>query len=143
MAAGKAPRLHFPCSSPNNFASTSICLYFPPSPHDFSLFIPFSLFLRDLLHRSTYSPSLFLTATLARLFLSLSAAVSINLPSLTLFTGCVHPARDGISGRNFVSQSMGHSPLALRFHFAKRRQGSAWTCAKKSHTISCLARINC
>lgn len=68
------------------------------------------------------SPSPFLAATTRpRSLLGLSAAVSINLPSLTLFNGVRSPLeRDGISGRNFVSN---RSPTPLRFHFKGARIG--------------------
>ena len=118
-------------------------LYFPPPPRDsslsirFSLSLSLSLTLRDLFHYSTRSPSPFSAATLARLLLSLSAAVSINLPSLTLFTACVHPARATVFPAETSFRSLwGRGTHPSFYVFISRSAGKNPSCAKNSPCIA-------
>lgn len=89
------------------------CLYFSTA---IPLFPPFSPSLpSNLFHPSTVHRLLFSRPPLAHVrFSALSAAVSINLPSLTLFNGVRSPL-----ARRYFRPKLRFEPLPLRFHFAR------------------------
>lgn len=117
VAGGQAPQLHFPCSQPAQRTTLppprTACLYFSTA---IPLFPPFSPSLpSNLFHPSTVHRLLFSRPPLAHVrFSALSAAVSINLPSLTLFNGVRSPL-----ARRYFRPKLRFDPLPLRFHFAR------------------------
>lgn len=117
VAGGQAPQLHFPCSQPAQRTTLppprTACLYFSTA---IPLFPPFSPSLpSNLFHPSTVHRLLFSRPPLAHVrFSALSAAVSINLPSLTLFNGVRSPL-----ARRYFRPKLRFEPLPLRFHFAR------------------------
>ena len=116
VAGGQAPQLHFPCSQPAQRTTLppprTACLYFSTA---IPLFPPFSPSLpSNLFHPSTVHRLLFSRPLAHVRFSALSAAVSINLPSLTLFNGVRSPL-----ARRYFRPKLRFDPLPLRFHFAR------------------------
>lgn len=133
VAAGQAPRLHFPCSSPATLPPPLLSPFPAPFPAT-----------RDLFRPSACSPSPPPATTLASLLLGLSAAVSINLALSDPLHGVRSPrARRYFRPKlRFAVYGAEALTLVLRFHFAEHRQGSVWTCAKNPCTASRFPRVD-
>lgn len=136
VAGGQAPQLHFPCSQPASQPAQrttlppprTACLYFSTA---IPLFPPFSPSLpSNLFHPSTVHRLLFSRPPLAHVRFS-PRRYQLICPLWPSSTGCVHPSRDGISGRNFVS---------TRSPYVFISQGSQWTCKRRIYAL-CVLRL--
>lgn len=130
VAAGQAPQLHFPCTRPasgTTLPPPRTASTFPPR---FLSFSPPPLRPHNLFHPSTphRSPSPFLAATTRPRSL-LSAAVSINPPSPTLFNGRAFTPRATV----FPAETSFRDPTKIYVFIS---QGSGWTKSLRLAAIS-------
>lgn len=138
VAGGQAPQLHFPCSQPASQPREQLCLHleppastFPPRFLSFHLSRPLCLPPLQSLpsFHATVHRLLFSRPPLAHVRFSVSPRrYQLICPLWPSSTGCVHPSRDGISGRNFVSS---RSPSPYVFI----SQGSEWTCRRALYVL--------
>lgn len=137
VAGGQAPQLHFPCSQPASQPREQLCLHLEPPA---STFPP-----RFLSFHLSRPPSPPISSTLPPFTVSFSRGhrsptfasrlsprrYQLICPLWPSSTGCVHPSRDGISGRNFVS---------TRSPYVFISQGSQWTCKRRIYAL-CVLRL--
>lgn len=137
VAGGQAPQLHFPCSQPAQRTTLppprTACLYFSTAIPLFPPFSPCASLPPPI--SSTLPP---FTVSFSRGHRSPTFASRLSprryqliCPLWPSSMGCVHPSRDGISGRNFVSS---RSPYVFI------SQGSQWTCKRRIYAL-CVLRL--